>query len=241
MFGRRVCQVELDALHQGAKGRHCFALATLGHASQHIGRELQVPGVIEFAGFHHRTASGCGVATALERECGKGWLGRVSVVGVGDHLNHVVGAEILHHERPSAHRVEVLLGAGWSLVTQAVFELRFLNDGRCGAAKYVVGVGLGRLEGDAHRVVVQCYHFVNRREGAGLGAAFDVSAVLKGEQHVLYVEGGAVRPFQAFFELVGDGFEVGRKAAVGNRGHIFGQCGNHLAFFIELDQWVEHQ
>ena len=192
VFGRRVCQVELNPLHQRPEGNNLLAFATFFQPSQDVRRQLQVPGVIEFAGLLYGATSGCSVATALEGQRRKGGFGRIAVVGVGHHLDHVIGAEILHHERPRAHRVEVLLGAGRGLVAQAVFELGFLNDGRCGAAKYVVGVGLGRLEGDAHRVVVQCYHFVNRREGAGLGAAFDVSAVLKGKQHVLSVEGGAV-------------------------------------------------
>ena len=202
---------------------------------------MQVPGVVKLAGLHHRTASRSGIATALEGQCGKRWFSRVTVVGVGHHLDHVVRAELLDHERTSTHRVEVLLGASRRFVTQALVELRFLQNRSGWAAKHVIRVGLGGLEGNAHGVVVHGGHFVDRGKRVGLGATLDARAVSVAEDHVLGRERRAVRPLHAFFQLVGDAFKVSSKTAIGHRGNFFHQVGHHFAFFVEPNQGLEHQ
>ena len=189
MLGRGVGQVHFDALNQRAEGRNRLALAAPGHARQHVGCELQVPGVVKLTRFHDCAACSCCIATTLEGHRGKGGLGGIAVVGVGDQLRHVVRAEFLHREGTGADWAEVLFGAGGCFVTQAVFELRTLQDRGGGAAKHVVGVGLGRLEGDAHREVIGRDDFVNGREGVGLGATLDAGAVLVGKDHVLCGQG----------------------------------------------------
>ena len=241
VFGGRVGQVHLDALNQRAECRYGLALAATRHTRQHVGCQLQVPGVIEFASFHHR-ATGCGrVTTPLERHGGKGRLVGLAVVGVGNQLRHVVRTKLLHHERAGADRVEVLCRTGRCFVAQAVLELRPLHDGCGGPAKHIVRIGLGGLESDAHSEVVHRDNLVYRGESIGLGTALDAGAVFVAEHHIRRGQRRAVGPFEAAFEFVGDGLEISRKTTIGHGWHGFGQRRDHLAVLVELDQRVHDQ
>ena len=165
MLGRRVSQVDLDALDQGSERGHRFALAAARHTGQHVGCQLQVPGVVELAGLHDCAARSRCVTAALERERSEGRLGRFPVVRVGHHLDNVVRTEFLDHEWAGSDRVEVFLGAARCLVAKAILELGALDDRRRSATKHVIGIGLGRLESDPYRQVIGGHDLVHRSEG----------------------------------------------------------------------------
>jgi hypothetical protein len=51
-----------------------LTLAAGGHLGDHRRGQLQVPGIVEFAGFQHGTARAFGIAAALEGHGGKAGL-----------------------------------------------------------------------------------------------------------------------------------------------------------------------
>ncbi len=125
---RWVCQVHLDPFDQCPECRDRLTLAAFGHFRQHIGGQLHVPGIVVFAGFHHRTTRGIRITTALEGQCRERRFAGVTVVGVGFHLDHVIGTEICHAERAGADGAKVGFGTFGGFRAQAVLELRGLND-----------------------------------------------------------------------------------------------------------------
>jgi hypothetical protein len=76
----------------------------------------------------HRAACGRSVAAALEGQRGECRLGRIAVVLIGLHGDHVVRLEVCDDEGSGADRAEVRRGAFLSLGAEAVLELGLLDD-----------------------------------------------------------------------------------------------------------------
>ena len=183
--GRGVGEVHLQALDQGSEGRDRCAFAALGHLGQHVGRKLQVPRIVELAGFHHRAArSGC-VAATLEGQRGEGGLAGFAEILVGDHLDHVIGTEVRDDERTGANGVEVRFGAFRCLGAEAIRELGRLDDGRLATHEGAVWVWLWLCERHLDGQVVNNFDAGHAVElGALRTAAFGVHAVISREFHV---------------------------------------------------------
>ena len=153
-----------------------------------------------------------------------------------------VGLEFGPLEGAGADRAEVLLGAFRRLGAHAVLELRLLDD-RCGGAdEGAVGERLGDAEGDPDGELVERLDRGHVGEvGAGVAAALGMHAVVAREHHVGGGEGRAVRPHHAGFQLPGDRGQVGRDAAVLDRGDLGRQRRHHLAGLVVVGQRLEHQ
>ncbi len=241
--GRGIGHVHLDPLDQRAEGRDRDALTAFGHLRQHVGRELEVPGIVEFARLHHRATCGVGVAAALEVHVGEGRFGRVAVVGVRLERDHVVRAEIGHHEGAGSDGGEVLFGAGGcGRAEYSSRTARLLQDRRLAAHERAVGVGGGGAEGDLDGERVD---HLDQLDAAELGqlraAAIGVHAVLAGELHILGRHIRAVGPLQAFLQLPGDRGQVLGHAAVLDRGNFLGKVGHERAGRIVAAQRLEHE
>jgi hypothetical protein len=90
-----------------------------------------------------RAAGGGGVAAALEGHRGEGGLGRIAVVLVRGHGDHVVGTEFGDDEGAGADRAEVGLGAFGRAGAEAVGELAAWMIGLSAADEGTVGFGVG--------------------------------------------------------------------------------------------------
>ena len=234
--------VDHQALHHRAEAGDHRAPAVGHHLLQHLGLDLQVPGVVELAGRQHRARGGGGIAAALEGDGGEGGLAGLAVALVGREDDHVVGAELVDPEGAGADGAEILLRAGLRPGAGAVFELRLLQDGRGGADEGPVGEGLGDAEADAHGVVVQRLDAGDIREaGQRIAAHLLVQAVVGGEHHVSGGERRAVGPHDVLPERPGDGHEVGRHAAVLDRGDVGGERGDHGPRIVVAGQRLEHE
>ena len=241
-FGVGVREVHDDALDQRAERGDDHPLARLAHVRQHVGGELQVPGVVELAGFEHRAARRRRAAPALEGHPREGRLGRVTVVAVGDEGDDVVRAKFGHGERPRAHGLEVGVGAPRRLGAQAVGELRGLDDRGLRADERPVGKGFRDAEGHAHRSRVESLHVFHVVVFLALGAApLGMRAVLPGENHVLRRDRRTIRPFDAALELPGDAAQIRRHAAVFQRGNLYGEPGSHVPVLVVAREGFQDQ
>ncbi len=240
--GRGVGKVHLDPLDQRAEGGDRLSLARLGHLGDHVGGELQVPGIVELAGLEHCAPGRGRVAAALEGDLGEGGLCRVAVVRVGREGDHVVRLELVDHERAGADRIEVRLGAFRGLGAHAVLELLGLDDRRLVAHERAVGVRRGLVEGDLDGQVVDHLDRLHAVELGALGAAaLRVHAVVGGELDVLGGERRAVRPFQVRLDLPGDRGEVLADAAVLDGGDLLDQPRHRVAVLVVAAKRLDHQ
>ena len=182
---RWIAEVDFDPLHQRAECRNGRALAAFGHFGQHIGCQLQVPRIVELAGFQNRTAGRGRIAAALEVDVRKGGLARVAVVFVRRERDHVVWTEIRDCERTRADRSKVRVGTFGCARAQAIGKLRGLDDGGLRAHEGTIGVRLRRAERHFHGQIVNSLDGFHAIEFGQLRAtAFGVHAVLSGEKHV---------------------------------------------------------
>ena len=152
--GTWVGQVQFQPFDIGAKAGNHLAQATRHHARDHIGGQLQVPGIVKLAGFQHSPARARRIAAALDRDGGKGRFHRVAVVRVGRIFDHVIGQEIGHHKRAGADRAKVGFGAFGRLWPHAIGKLRGLQDRRLIGDESVIGIGGGASERHLDRGVI---------------------------------------------------------------------------------------
>ena len=231
---RGIGHVHLDPFHQGAEGRNGRTLAAFCHLRDDFGGQLQVPGIVEFAGFQNRTTGRGRVTATFQRGRGKGGLCRVTVVGVGFQRDHVVRTEIGDHEGAGADRGKVRLGALGGLGTQAIGELCRLDDRGLAAHERLVGVRLGFSKVDHDGQVVRR---LDRGDAFELGqlraTAFGMHAVFRGKGHVGRGHGRAVGPQQAFLQFPGDLFQILGHATVFDGRDFLGQVGHHVAVLVE--------
>ena len=240
--GGRVREVHDDALDQRAERGDDDALARLFHVREHVGGELQVPGVVELAGLKDRTRRRRSVAAALEGHPREGGPGRVAVVAVGDEGDDVVRAELGDGERPRAHGLEVGVGAARRLGPQAVGELRRLDDRRLRADERSVGKGFRDAEGHAHRSRIESLHALHVVVFLALRTPpLGMRAVFPGEDDVLGRHRRCVRPFEAALELPGDGAQILRYAAVFQRGDTLCEPGRHVPVLVVAREGLQDQ
>ena len=140
--------------HRGEAGDH-RPLAVGHHLLQHLGLDLQVPGVVELTGGEHGARSRGGIAAALEGDRGEGGFIGLAVALVGREDDHVVSAELVDLEGARTDGPEVFLRARLRPGAGAILELRLLQDRCVGADEGAVGEGLGHAEVNAHGVIVQ--------------------------------------------------------------------------------------
>ena len=241
-IGGRVGQVHLDPLKQRTKAVDGLAVTGGFHLGDDVGRQLQVPGIVEFACFQNRTTGRVRVAATLEGDLGKGGLAFFTVVFVGFELDHVVRFEVCDGERTGADGVIVGFGALGRLGTQAVSELCGLNDRGLTADKGAIGVRFGLVERDLDGQIVHGLDVFDAvKERTLRTAAFGVHTVFSSEFHVGRGDGRAVGPLQAFLDFPGDGGQVLGHAAIGNRGDFDREEGHHFAGFIVTGQRFQNQ
>ena len=100
--------------------------------------------------------------------------GGIAVMRIGFELDSVVRAEPDHAERPGAGRPGTGRSASRRPGAGAARELRFLQDRRCGADEWAVGMELGDLEDNFHGQIV------DRPDGCHIGAPGRLGAAAAG-------------------------------------------------------------
>ena len=211
----RVEPVEVDTFDLRTECGFNLALALGDHGGKHFRLHLHVPGVVEFAGFENGAGCRRCITTALERHGSEGRLGGIAVVRVGDICHHVVRLEFLDDEWAGADGAKVGRGAARSLGTDAILELRLLDDRLLGADEGAVGVVFRLGEGDLDGVGIGRLDALDAFElGFLRAAAIGRGAILPGEDHVFGGEGRAVRPLDVGLQLPGDARHVLGHAAI---------------------------
>ena len=216
------------------------ALATLLQAQQDFVLDLHVPGEIIFAGLQHRTRGRDGIAAALEfKAVEMGLVGHV-VVRVDHAREQIARLEFLEEVRAGADRGEVGrrfagLGAG------EILE-QMLGDDHAGDADESLGPErLGDIE---HHLDGERVDFLDLDVLVGTGTdgrSGGVTGVFPVEHHIIGGERLAVVPLDALLELPGDGFAVGREAAVFPGRDFGGKNRDHVAVRIPAGEgFVEH-
>ena len=232
--------VDHDPLDRGTKGRHGLALAALDHLGDHVWGELEIPCIVEFAGFQNRAARVFGGTAALERDGGKGRFGRITIHIVGLHRDHVVGTEFGYDKGTGADRAKVLVGALRRLGAHAVGKLRRLNNRGFAADKGGVGVGGWFVEGDHNGQIVRRFDGFDTFIFCDLRtAAFGVCAVFVGEFHIGRGEWRAIGPFDAGCDFPCDLGQVFGNAAIGNGRDLVHEPWHQRAGFIETRQRLD--
>ena len=239
---RWVGHVHLDTFDQCAECRDRKTFAAFGHFGQYVRRQLHVPCIVVFAGFHNRTTRCCRVAATFKGQRCKGWFVRVTEVRVGNHLDHVVRTEIRNHERAGADRVKVGFGTFRCLSTQTFRELSRLNDRCLSTHERAVRVWFCVRKIDRNSQVVDDIDRCNTVIfGTLCATAFRVHTIFGCELDVSRCHRRAVRPHQAFFQLPCDGFQVFGNAAVFNGRDFLGQERHQCAGFVITAQRFDHE
>ncbi len=235
-------QVDHDAFDQRSEGRHHRALAGGLHVGQHVGSQLQVPGIVELAGFKYRAASRSRVAAALEGHLSECRLRRIAVVRIGFQRDNVIRPEIGDREWSGPDRSEIGPCAFRCLGAQTIGELRGLNQWRLRTDKRAIGKRFGNTERHFDGTVIQCLDTGDVVVFFTLGtAAFRMRAVFPGEDGIGSGHGAAIGPFQALFQLPGDCRQVGRNAAIFHGRNGFDQPGHHVTALVVARQRLKHQ
>ncbi len=234
--------VQHDAFQQRAKACDRHTLAAFFHLGDDVGGQLQVPSVVEFAGFHHGRTSRRSRAAALQGQAGKGGFCRIAVVGVGDHGDHVVRLELGDNKRAGANGVEVLFGAGRGRRAGTALKLGLLQDRAFVADKGTIGVRGRHVEYDHDGQVIRCLNRCHAFEFGQLRTAtFGVGAVFVSEFHICRSNGRTIRPQQPWCELPCDLCQILAYAAICDGGNLVDQPGNQRAGFIVAGQRFDNQ
>ncbi len=180
----------------GPKACDGCAFAASSILAMHVGCQLQVPSVVEFACLKNRTTRASCVAATFEVTLRR-QVCLVAVVSVGGHVDHVIWTEIVNHEGTGADWVEVGFCTLWRFGTKAIRKLCCLNDRGLAAHERTVWVWLGLVKVTL-TVRSSDASTLSRRQRTQLRtAAFWVHAILGGELHVRGGDGRAIGPQQA--------------------------------------------
>mmetsp|Transcript_1016 Transcript_1016/g.1996 ORF Transcript_1016/g.1996 Transcript_1016/m.1996 type:complete len:518 (-) Transcript_1016:288-1841(-) len=230
----RVGLVQVQALDRGAEGRYDRTVTLSFHLCQDRRVDLQVPRVVELAGFKHGTRCGRRIATTFEgygREMRLLWH---AVVIVRRQLDHVIRAEIGDHEGAGADGAEVGLGALGRAGAEAVGELSRLDDRALGADQRSVGERRRFSEGNLDGRVIHGHDAFDTVEvGCLRAAAFRMGAIFPGEDRVACRQRGAVGPGDAFLQRPCDLGQIFGDAAVFNRRDFRSEPRHHLAGVVK--------
>ena len=219
-----------------------LSLAVLRHVGQDSGVDLQVPGVVEFAGLKNRTGRRLRIAAALEGQRAEGGFVGVAIMRIGLKRDDVIRLEFGHPVGAGPMRVKVLVGAFRRLGAHAIRELSRLNDRALCADERAIGERLGLAEGHLDRQVVDRLNIRNVRElGELLTAARRVHAVVGGEDRVGGGEVAAVGPFNARLQFPGDRGQILADAAVLDCRNLRREPGHHLTILVVAGERFNHQ
>ena len=234
--------VEHQPFDRRAEFRDEPALAAGFHAFDDVGGQLLVPGVVEFAGLHHRPRRRSRVAAALERHLAEMRLAFQPEPVIGGIDDHVVRLELVHHEGAGADRVEIGLGTGRGGGAETVGELRCLQNRALETDKGHMRIWGGGVEGDDDGLRVGR---LDRSDAVELGlmrtAAFGMGAIIVGELDVGRGQRRAVGPCDAGRELPGDLGQILAHPAIFDGWDLVDQPGGQNAALVKSRQRLEHQ
>ena len=237
---RWVGLVQHQTLDQWAKARNRCTFAAFCHLRDHVRCQLQVPAIVKFAGFHDRTTGIFCRAAAFEGHGRKRRLRWVTVVRVGFHGDHVVRAELGDNEWAGADWAEVRVCTLRCFGTKTVCELCRLDDWAFATNKRAIWVWRWRrkVHNDSGRV--WCFNRGNAFELGHLRTAtFWVGTIVIGEFHIRRSEVRAVRPFQTWGDVPGDGGQVRGHATIRGCWDLIDQPRDQLAILVVAGQRLD--
>ena len=218
----RVGVVELDMLDIGAGGQVDLALARSFQLLEDLILDLQVPGIVVFAGLQHRPRGRYRIAAALHLHGVEERLVGDVVVRIDLAGHQVARVERLELERPCAHRFQV--GRSVARLAAAVLPEQVLGNDHAVEADEGIRPERCRL-GEDHLdgMVVDLLDLDvdiaagGDRGGRGILAVFPVEHEIVGRERLAVVE------LHSLLDLPGHRGAIGRQAAVLNGRDLGGQ------------------
>ncbi len=237
-LGPRIRGVEDDELDVARRHGADLAAAAGLHALEDLVLDLEVPGIVVFAGLQHGARRRDGVTAALDLERVEMRLVGDVVVGVALAGEDVAGLELGEPVGAGADGLQVRR----SLARLGALELAemMLGQNLADGADEGVGPERGRiLEDHLDRQVVDLLDLDVLVGAGGVGRGRRIGGIFPGEDDVVGSERLAVMPLDARLQLPGDFLAVRREAAIGLRGNLGRQAGDEIAVLVPAGERLE--